>query len=110
MSDLADKLAAYKVQAVSQLNDIGVTNINEGLLDELVTRMRLIINNKDALLVSGTDAKELETVRTNYVVKKLGIENREKGKEAIKLVADKMSSIRMKNRAAFYYMVNKELV
>ncbi|MCK0131797.1 DUF2853 family protein [Flavobacteriaceae bacterium F08102] len=109
MSDLADKLAAYKEQAISQLKDSGVTNIDDDQLDELVGRMKLIINNRDAILVSGTDSSELETVRTNFVVKKLGVEDKEKGMKAIHAVADKMSGIKMKNRAAFYYLVKNEL-
>jgi len=109
MSDLADKLAAYKEQAVSQLKDSGVSKIDDGQLDDLVGRMKLIINNRDAILVSGTDPSELETVRTNFVVKKLGVTDKDKGMKAIHAVADKMSGIKMKNRAAFYYMVKTEL-
>lgn len=109
MSDLAEKLAKLKAQAESQLKDSGVSNIDDGLLDDLVGRMKLIVDNKDAILVSGTDPSELETVRTNFVVKKLGIEDKDKAMAAINKVSDKMSGIRMKNRAAFYYMVQKEL-
>lgn len=109
MSDLAEKLAKLKAQAESQLKDSGVSNIDDNLLDDLVGRMRLIVNNKDAVLVSGTDPSELETVRTNFVVKKLGVEDKDKAMTAINKVADKMSGIKMKNRAAFYYMVQKEL-
>lgn len=109
ISETDEKLAKLKEQAVSQLQETGVSPIDDALLDELVGRMRTIVNNKDAVLVSGSDDSELETVRTNYVVKRMGIEDREKGMAAIKAVADEMSSIRMKNRAAFYYMVNKKL-
>ena len=109
MSELAEKLAKLKAQAESQLADAGVSNVDGGLLDELVGRMRLIVDNKDAILVSGTDPSELETVRTNFVVKKLGIEDKDRAMAAINKVAGQMSSIKMKNRAAFYYMVQKEL-
>lgn len=109
MSDLAEKLAKLKEQAESQLKDSGVSNIDDNLLDDLVGRMKLIVNNKDAVLVSGTDPSELETVRTNFVVKKLGVEDKDKAMAAINKVVDKMSGIKMKNRAAFYYMVQKEL-
>jgi len=109
MSELAEKLAKLKDQAVSQLNDSGVSSIDHDLLDDLVGRMRMIVDNKDAVLVSGTDPSELETVRTNFVAKKLGVDDKDKAMTAIHKVADKMSGIRMKNRAAFYYMVQKEL-
>ncbi len=109
MSDLASKLAKLKEQAVSQLGLAGVTSIDHGLLDTLVGNLKLIVDNKDAILVSGTDPSELETVRKNFVVKKLGIEDKDKSMAAIEKVAKAMAGSRMKNRAAFYYMVQKEL-
>ncbi len=72
-------------------------------------RHRLVIDNKDALLVSGTDDSELETVRRKFVVKKLGVEDKDKGMAAAKTVTVKMSGIRMKNRVTFYYLVQQEL-
>ncbi len=109
MSELADKLAKLKAQAVSQLNDCGVSNIDNDKLDTLVGRLRLIVDNKDAILVSGTDPSELETVRKNFVVKKLGIEDKDKAMTAINAVAVQMKGIRLKNRAAFYYLVQDKL-
>lgn len=109
MSELADKLAKLKSQATSQLNECGVSSIDDALLSKLVDNLKLIVDNKDAILVSGTDPVELETVRKNFVVKKLGVEDTDKGAAAVAKVADKMSGIRMKNRAAFYYLVQKEL-
>lgn len=109
MSEIDEKLAKLKDQAVAQLTDCGVSNIDHDLLDTLVGRLRLIVDNRDALLVSGTDPSELETVRKNFVVKKLNIDDKDRGAAAVAAVADKMSGIKMKNRAAFYYMVQQEL-
>lgn len=109
MSDLNEKLAKLKDQATKQLNDSGISNIDNELLDTLVGRLRLIVDNKDALLVSGSDPSELETVRKNFVVKKLGIEDKDKAMGAINEVVNEMKNIKMKNRAAFYYMVQKKL-
>ncbi|MFK8009250.1 MAG: DUF2853 family protein [Saprospiraceae bacterium] len=109
MSDVNEKLAKLKEQATKQLNDSGVLNIDNELLDTLVGRLRLIVDNKDALLVSGSDPSELETVRKNFVVKKLGMNDKEKAMSAINEVANEMKGIKMKNRAAFYYMVQKKL-
>ena len=75
----------------------------------MACRHRLVIDNKDALLVSGTDDSELETVRRKFVVKKLGVEDKDKGMAAVKTVKVKMSGIRMKNRVTFYYLVQQEL-
>lgn len=109
MSELAEKLAKLKTRAESQLKDSGVSKIDHELLDDLVGRMKLIVSNRDAMLVSGSDPVELETVRKNFVVKKLGIDDKEKGEAAVTKVAEKMSDIKQKNRVAFYYMVQKEL-
>lgn len=109
MSDLADKLANLKSTAVSQLNECGVSNIDHDKLDGYVNSLKSMVNNKDATLVSGSDASELETVRRNFVEKKLGVEDKDKAMAAINSVAGKMSSIRMKSRPAFYYLVQQEL-
>lgn len=109
MSDLADKLAALKSTAVSQLKECGVSNIDHDKLDSYVNSLKSMVNNKDATLVSGTDESELETVRRNFVEKKLGVSDKGKGMGAINSVAGKMSGIRMKSRPAFYYLVQQEL-
>ncbi len=109
MSDLNEKLAKLKETAVSQLNDCGVSNIDHDTLDGYVNSLKSMVDNKDATLVSGTDESELETVRRNFVEKKLGITDRDKAMSAINNVTEKMSSIRMKSRPAFYYLVKQEL-
>ena len=109
MSDLADKLAALKSTAVSQLGECGVSNIDHDKLDGYVNSLKSMVDNKDATLVSGTDESELETVRRNFVEKKLGVSDKDKAMAAINSVAGKMSGIRMKSRPAFYYLVQQEL-
>lgn len=110
MSTLSEKLAKYKATATKQLTNAGVEKIDDSLLDTLVNRMKTIINNKDATLVSTSDAKELETVRKNFVVKKLEISDKEKGNAAVQAAAAKMKGVKNKNRAAFYYLVQQELM
>ena len=109
MSTTAEKLEKYKGTAMSQLNAAGVKDIDVSLLDTLVDRMKNMIDNRDATLVSSSDPAELETVRKNFVVKKLEVNDKEQGTAAVNKVADKMKGERNKNRAAFYYMVQKEL-
>lgn len=109
MSDLKEKLAKYKADALDQLGKAGETDIDDALLSKLVDNMKLVIDNKDALSVAGTDPSEMETVRKNFAVKKLGYEDRESATAAIQKVAEQMKDSRMKNRAAFYYLVQKAL-
>ncbi|MEE9349695.1 MAG: DUF2853 family protein [Flavobacteriaceae bacterium] len=105
MSDLEN----FKAQAVKQLGACGVSNINDGKLDVIVNRLKLIVSNKDATLVSGTDPSELETVRKNFVVKHLGVDDKDKAMAGINKIVSTMSQFKMKNRAAFYYLVQEEL-
>ncbi len=109
MSELSEKLEKLKATAVSQLNDCGVTSIDHDKLDGYVNSLKSMVDNKDATLVSGQDESELETVRRNFVEKKLGISDKDKAMTAINSVVEKMSSIRMKSRPAFYYLVQDKL-
>lgn len=109
MSETAEKLAKMKETAVSQLEACGVKNIDHDQLEGYVNSLRTMVNNRDAVLVSGTDAAELDTVYRNFVVKKCGVDDKDKGMKAIHSVAEKMSGISQKSRPAFYYMVAHEL-
>jgi len=109
VSEQKEKLANYKSKALEQLEKAGEKDIDDAMLSELVNNLKLIVSNKDAAHVSGTDAKELETVRKNFIAKKLGVTDKEKGQAVCEAVAAKMSDSRMKNRAAFYYLCKKEL-
>jgi len=107
MSELNEKLAKFKAEALSQLEKAGEKEIDDALLSKLVNNLKLVIDNKDALSVAGTDPKELDTVRRNFLVKKLGIDDEEKGKAICNDVVKRMSDSRLKNRAAFYYLCQK---
>lgn len=84
-----------------------------GLSDELMTSVAKglgpSIYNKDSSTVSGGDPKELETVKKNYLMKKLGLEDSEKLDAAIAGVVEKLgSSNRNKYRVLFYALLCKE--
>jgi hypothetical protein len=58
--------------------------------------------------VAGTDASELETIKANFLIKKLGLADGPKLMEAIKAVIDTYGkSERNKYRAVVYYMLVK---
>ena len=67
-----------------------------------------MLDNKFASLVSGTNHSKFETVRRNFIEKKLGVSDKDKVMAAIKSVTIKMSSIRIKSRPALYYLVPHE--
>jgi len=66
------------------------------------------IYNADAATVSGSDKSELETVKKNFLIKKLGLEDSPKLDEAIDSVIEQYGkSNRNKYRAVVYYLLAK---
>ena len=80
-----------------------------GLLTKVTIGCGPSIYNKDSATVSCSDPSELETVKKNYLMKKLGLKDSPKLDDAIKKVCEMMgSSNRSKYRAMFYYLLCKE--
>ena len=109
MSEKEEKLAKLIEKATSQITEAGEATVDAALVADIAGRFTMMLDNKDAMLVSGTDPSELETVRKNFVEKKLGVTDKEQGAAVVSKVADRMSGIKMKSRVAFYYLVQKEL-
>ena len=66
------------------------------------------IYNADASTVAGTDAKELETIKNNFLCKKLGLKDGPELDAAIDAVIETYGrSERSKHRAVVYYMLTK---
>jgi uncharacterized protein DUF2853 len=66
------------------------------------------IYNRDSSTVSGTDQGELDTVKNNFLIKKLGLSDGPALDEAIKKVLDQYGqSERNKYRAVVYYLLAK---
>lgn len=66
------------------------------------------IYNKDAATVSGSDQSELDTVKNNFLIKKLGLKDSADLDSAIASVMDKYGkSNRNKYRAVVYYLLAK---
>ena len=66
------------------------------------------IYNADASTVAGSQPSELETVRTNFLIKKLGLDDSPALMEGINAVLEIYGkSERNKYRAVVYYMLTK---
>jgi len=88
-----------------QLTDAGV-KVDSDLLKKVTVGLGPSIYNADASTVSGSDEKELATVKNNYLIKKLGLEDSPKLDEAIEKVVETLGkSNRNKYRACFYYLL-----
>jgi len=66
------------------------------------------IYNADASTVAASDPEELERVKNNFLIKKLGLKDGPKLDEGIKAVIDQYGkSGRNKHRAVVYYLLTK---
>lgn len=78
------------------------------LLTKVAIGLGPAIYNLDASKVSGSDDKELETVKNNFLIKKLGLADSAALMDAINSVIAKYgSSEKNKHRAVIYYMLTK---
>jgi hypothetical protein len=104
MSKLDDKIELYTKSA----NDLNL-GLDSNFIAAVTKGLGPSIYNKDAESVSCSDSSELETVKKNFLIKKLGLEDSDKLDDAIKAVCQKMgSSNRNKYRALFYALLAKE--
>ena len=102
MSKRDDLIAKY---AADMKDKLGVSPDME-LLTKVVIGCGPSIYNADAETVAGSDKTELERVRTNYLVKKLGLADGPALDAAIQDVLAKYGSAnRNKYRAVIYYML-----
>ena len=81
---------------------------NMDLLTKVAIGLGPAIYNADASKVSGGDMKEKETVKNNFLIKKLGMKESADMMPAIESVLEKYgSSNKNKHRAVVYYMLAK---
>jgi len=77
-------------------------------LTKVTTGLGPAIYNADASKVSGSDEKELETVKNNFLIKKLGLTDSPDLLEAVHRVVEKYGkSEKNKHRAVIYYVLAK---
>jgi len=104
MSKFEECMDTYKAE-FKKLN----ISFDEDLLTKVAKGCGPSLYNVDASKVSGSDKAELATVKKNFLVKKLGLDNSPKLDEAIEEVVDQLGkSNRNKYRAMFYYLLAKE--
>lgn len=105
MSKFDEKLAQYK----AEMDKLGLS-YDADLLTAVTKGLGPSIYKADAETVSGSDEKELATVKNNFLIKKLGLSDGPKLDAAIATVIEKVGkSNRNKYRAIVYYLLVKEL-
>jgi len=104
MSKRDDLIAKY----AEDIKDKFGESADMDLLTKVTIGLGPSIYNIDASKVSGSDEKELETVKKNYLMKKLGMSDSPELMAGISTVMEKYgSSNRNKHRAVVYYMLCK---
>ncbi|NNC49230.1 MAG: DUF2853 family protein [Flaviramulus sp.] len=104
MSKRDELIAKY----ASDLKDKCGVNADMKLLTKVTIGCGPSIYNADAATVSGSDAKELATVKNNFLIKKLGLKDSPELDKAIDAVMEKYGrSNRNKYRAVVYYLLTK---
>lgn len=102
MSKRDDLIAKY---AADLKDKCGVTP-NMDLLTKVTIGCGPSIYNRDAATVSGSDEKELATVKNNFLIKKLGLKDSADLDKAIDATIEKYGrSNKTKYRAVMYYML-----
>jgi hypothetical protein len=82
---------------------------NTDLLKAVTKGLGPSIYKADAETVSGSDAKELATVKNNFLIKKLGLTDSKELDAGIEEVMERIGkSERKKYRAVVYYMLMKK--
>lgn len=104
MSKFDDLIATYQGEA----QKIGVS-VDSDLLTKVTKGLGPSIYNADSAKVSCSDQAELDRVKANFLIKKLGLADGSHLDDAIREVCEKFgSSNRNKHRALFYYQLVKK--
>ncbi len=104
MSKFQSEVEKYK----KLMDKVGV-KYTDKMIEKVAKGCGPSIYNKDASTVSFSDPKELDRVKKNYLIKKLGLKDGPKLDDAIQEVGKTIgSSNRNKYRAVVYYMLMKK--
>lgn len=80
------------------------TNVNAAAVTAIVKYCGIALQNKDSSLVSGSDPKELTTVRNGFATKKLALTDAQWETGCAATLA-KLKGVNQKSRVTFYYLL-----
>ena len=105
MSKFDDQIAIFET---AMKEKVGIKKPDMDLLKAVAKGMGPSLYRADAAKVACSDKTELERIKKNFLIKKLGCKDTPKLDEAIKEVCKQFgSSNRNKYRAVFYYLLVK---
>ena len=96
------------IKYTADLKDKCGVNADIDLLTKVTIGCGPAIYNADSATVSSSDASELETVKHNFLINKLGLKDSAELDKGIQAVMDQYGqSNRTKYRAVVYYLLTK---
>jgi len=105
MSKLDDAIDSAQKQMKKQ-----AIPCNQDLLRAIAKSIGPSLYNRDSKLIAARDPKEIDTIKKNFIAKKLGEKDEKKQDAAIAHAIDKIGpSNRAKLRSVFYYLIVKKL-
>lgn len=84
-------------------------SVDEDIVAAMQKTYRLVLSKTDSAVVAYGDPAELETVKKNFLIKKLGLSDADGLDDAIAAVGAKMKGVRSKNRLTVYYLLAEHL-
>jgi hypothetical protein len=104
LDDLMEKMAG------EMTGKLKMKSVDKKLLTAIGKSLGPSLYRADSATVACSDKKELDTIKKNFCVKKLGLKDTPKLDETIKSVcADMGARNRNKYRVIFYYLLVKKL-
>lgn len=104
LDDLMAKMAA------DMTGKLGMKSVDKKLLTAIGKSLGPSLYKADAAKVACSDPKELDRIKKNFCIKKLGVKDTPKLDEKIKEVCSDMGAKnRNKQRVVFYYLLVKKL-
>lgn len=94
------------VKCAADLDEMGGHDAE--LLRKVTKGLGPSVYNKDSALVAASDKDEVARVKTNFLIKKLGLDDNDNLDNAITAVTNKYAKKR-KLRPVYYYLLVKEL-
>lgn len=94
-------------KSIEQLSGVGIA-ADESLLTAVAKGLGPSIYNQDSSLVAASDPEELERVKTNFLIGKLGLTDGPELDAAIAETVATLKGINRKLRVVFYYLLVKK--
>ena len=81
------------------------SSVDEAVVAAMEKTYRLVLSKPDTALVAWSDPEELETVKKNFLIKKLGLSDSADLDAGIDAVGAKLKGVSRKSRLTVYYLL-----